>query len=54
MGYMAHNSIKMELVDGGYLELWFLDSSEYKNDARNGLSMPHLVGKVIFSMTIYF
>ena len=38
---------KMELVDGGHLEFWYLDSSKYKNDARNGLSMPHLVGKVI-------
>ena len=37
----------MELVDGGHLEFWYLDSSKYKNDARNGLSMPHLVGKVI-------
>ena len=38
---------KMELVDGGHLEFWYLDSSKYKNDARNGLSIPHLVGKVI-------
>ena len=38
---------KMELVDGGHLEFWYLDSSKYKNDARNGLSMPHLIGKVI-------
>ena len=37
----------MELVDGGHLEFWYLDSSKYKNDARNGLCMPHLVGKVI-------
>ena len=37
----------MELVDGGHLEFWYLDSSKYKNDARNGLSMPHLVGKEI-------
>ena len=37
---------KMELVDGGHLEFLYLDS-KYKNDARNGLSMPHLVGKVI-------
>ena len=38
---------KMELVDCGHLEFWYLDSSKYKNDARNGLSMPHLKGKVI-------
>ena len=38
---------KMELVDGGHLEFWYLDSSKHKNVARNGLSMPHLVGKVI-------
>ena len=38
---------KMELVDGGHLEFWYLDSSKYKHEARNGLSMPHLVGKVI-------
>ena len=38
---------KMELVDGGPLEFRYLDSSKYKNGARNGLSMPHLVGKVI-------
>ena len=37
----------MELVDGGHLEFWYLDSSKYKNDVRNGLSMLHLVGKVI-------
>ena len=37
----------MELIAGGHLEFWYLDSSKYKNDARNGLSMPHLVGKVI-------
>ena len=37
----------MELVDGGHLEIWYLDSSKYKNHSRNGLSMPHLVGKVI-------
>ena len=37
----------MELVYGGHLEFWYLDSSKYKNDARNGLSMPHLVGKVL-------
>ena len=47
MGYMAQNRKKMKLVDGGHLEFWYLDSSKYKNDARNGLSMPHLVGKVI-------
>ena len=47
MCYMAQNSIKMELVDGGYREFWYLNSSEYENDARNGLSLPHLVGKVI-------
>ena len=38
---------KMELVDGGHLEFWYLDSSKYKYDARNGPSMPHLVRKVI-------
>ena len=38
---------KMELVDGGHLEFWYLDSSKNKTDARNGLSMPHLVGQVI-------
>ena len=38
---------KMELVDGGHLEFWYLDSSKYKNDSGNGLSMPHLVWKVI-------
>ena len=38
---------KMELVDGGHLEFWYLDSSKHKNVARNGLSMPLLVGKVI-------
>ena len=37
----------MELVNGGHLEFWYLDSSKYKNDARNGLSTPHLIGKVI-------
>ena len=37
----------MELVDGGHLEFWYLDSSKYKDDARNWLSMPHLVRKVI-------
>ena len=45
-GYMAQNRKKMELVDGGHLEFWYLDSSKYKNDAINGLSMPQLVGKV--------
>ena len=35
---------KMELVDGSHLEFWYLDSSKYKNDARNWL---YLVGKVI-------
>ena len=47
MGYMAQNRKKMELVNGGHLEFWYLDSSKYKNDARNGLPMLHLVGKVI-------
>ena len=47
MGYMAQNGKKMELVDGGHLEFLCLDSSKYKTDARNGLSMPHLIGKVI-------
>ena len=47
MGYMAQNRKKMKLVDGGHLEFWYLDPSKYKNDARNGLSMPHLVRKVI-------
>ena len=42
---MAQNRKKM--VDGGHLEFWYLDSSKYKNDARNGLSMPYLVGKII-------
>ena len=37
----------MELVDGGHLEFWHLDSSKYKNVTRNRFSMPHLVGKVI-------
>ena len=38
---------KMKLADGDHLEFLYLNSSIYKNDARNGLSMPHLVGKVI-------
>ena len=37
----------MELVDGGHIEFWYLDSSKYKNYARNGFSMPKLVGKVV-------
>ena len=37
----------MELEDGSDLEFWYLDSSKYENDSRNGLSMPHLVGKMI-------
>ena len=32
---------------GRWRPFWYLDSSKYKNDARNGLSMSHLVGKVI-------
>ena len=47
MSYMDQNRKKIKLVDGGHLEFWYLDSSKYKYDARNGLSMPHLVGKVI-------
>ena len=43
----------MELVDGCHLEFWYLDSSKYKNDARNGLSMPHLIGKVIYHTGFY-
>ena len=33
------------MAAGGYLELWWLDWSKYKNDARNVFSMPKLVGK---------
>ena len=29
------------------VEFWWLDWSKYKNDARNGFSMPKLVGKVV-------
>ena len=47
MRYMALDRKKKEFIDGGHLEFIYLDSSKYKNDARNGLSMPHLVGKVI-------
>ena len=47
MLYMAQNRKKMKLVDGGHLEFRYLDSSKYKNDDRNRLSMPHLVAKVI-------
>ena len=32
---------------GVHLEFWWLDWSKYKNDARNGFSMPKLVGKVV-------
>ena len=46
MGYMAQKR-QMKLVDGGHLEFWYLDSSQYINDARNGLSIPHFVGKMI-------
>ena len=38
---------KMELVNSGHFEFWYLDSSKYTNCAKNGLPMPHLVGKVI-------
>ena len=47
---MAQNRLKIELVDGGHLEFRYLDLSKYKNDARNGLSMPHLVGKVLLTV----
>ena len=56
MGYMAQNK-KMELVDGGHREFWYLDSSKYKNDASNGLSMSHFERKsdiTWVSMTINF
>ena len=46
----------MELVNGGHLEFWYLDSSKYKNDARNGLSMATFSRKsdtTRVSMTIY-
>ena len=46
-GLYGSKQKKMKLVDSGHLEFWYLDSSKYKNDARNGLSIPHLVGKVI-------
>ena len=45
-GLYGSKQKKMELVDGGHLEFWYLDSSKYKNDTRNELSMPHLVGKM--------
>ena len=47
---------KMELVDGCHLEFWYLDSSKYKNDARNGLSTTFSrKGDItLVSMTIYF
>ena len=38
---------KTDMADGGNLGFLYLDSSKYKNDARNGLFMPHLVGKVV-------
>ena len=47
MGYIAQNRKKMELVNGGHHEFWYLDLSKYTNDARIGLSIPHSVGKVI-------
>ena len=37
----------MELVDGGHLEFRYLDSSKFKKDVLNVLSVPHLAGKVI-------
>ena len=52
---------KMALVDGGHLEIWYSNSSKYNHDARNWLSMPYLVGKVIlhgfpwpFTFKLYF
>ena len=44
---MAQNRQKMKLVDVRHLEFRYLHSSKYKNDARNGLSMPHIEGKLI-------
>ena len=35
------------MAAGGHLEFWWLDWSKYKNDARNGFSVPKLVGKVV-------
>ena len=35
------------MADGGHLEFWCLDLSKYRNDARNGFPMLHLVGKVV-------
>ena len=35
------------MAAGGHLEFWWLDWSKCKNDARNGFSMPKLVGKVV-------
>ena len=32
---------------GGHLDFRWLDGSKYKNDARNGFSMPKLVGKIV-------
>ena len=35
------------MAAGGHLEFWWLDWSKCKNDARNGFSMPKLVGNVV-------
>ena len=37
------------MAAGGHLEFWWLDWSKYKNDARNGFSMPKWVGKVVYT-----
>ena len=51
----AWSQLKMELINGCHLEFWYLDSSKYKNDARNGLyaafSRKSDITRV--SMTIY-
>ena len=33
------------MTAGSHLEFWWLDWSKYKNDDRNGFSIPKLVGK---------
>ena len=47
LSLMTQNCKKADMADGGHLEFWCLGSSIYRSDARNRLSMLHLVGKVV-------
>ena len=46
-GLNALNLKTMESTDGDHLEFWHSDLSKYTNDARNGLCVQRLIGKVI-------